>query len=132
MGKEARRISSQHRQLDTFYELIERALDEGRAADARAGAQRFGDALEAHFSLEDHFYFPALHGLRPELDGELGGLVDEHQSLLAEFRAAGALLEASRLPAAREALEAFVAQLTDHEEREEALLARLEGGGRAT
>jgi len=78
VGREARRISSQHRQLDTFYGMVLDSLSNGRAERARSEFLRFHDALEAHFTVEEQIHFPALHGLRPELDAELATLVEVH------------------------------------------------------
>jgi len=110
-----------------------RWLDAGSVDRARAEFQRFHDALDAHFTVEEQIHFPALHGLRPELDAELADLVAEHRvfrETLAELtgRLERAALEASAetleasaetLDACAAALDRFVIDLARHEGREE-------------
>jgi hypothetical protein len=129
MGKEARRISSQHRQLDILYEMVTRAADQGDAEAARTHFTRFADALDAHFSLEDGFYFPALHGMRPELTGELEELSREHVGFRSEVEALGALLEQGETAGFSQRLDALAVGLAHHEGAEERLLARLRPEG---
>jgi hypothetical protein len=119
VGREARRISSQHRQLDVFYGLVADALDGGRDRRARSEFLRFHDALDAHFTMEDRIHFPALHGLRPELDEELAALVQEHHAFRSDLEEMARLLEAQDLEACRTRLDAFVTRLAAHEGREE-------------
>ncbi|UCE85830.1 MAG: hemerythrin domain-containing protein [Deltaproteobacteria bacterium] len=127
MGREVRRISSQHRQLDSLYALVAAALERGSAAEAQLAFARFHDALEAHFSLEDELYVPALRGLRPEFDAELAGLVREHDGLRREMQSVRDEFERSDLDGGADALERFTDRLTAHEEREERLLQSIQG-----
>ncbi len=129
MGREARRISSQHRQLDTLFELLQGALIRRAAEDARASFTRFCDALDAHFSLEDGFYFPAVHGMHPQLQAQLSALSEEHAGFRAELEALGPVLEGGAFEDAGRRLEALAERLAAHEEREEALVGRLQRGG---
>ncbi len=122
---EARRISSQHRQLDELYALLVKALDEGVQGPVRRGFERFRDALEAHFSMEDNVHFPALHGLRPELDGLLTRLVDEHRTLRDKLARVQDAFLAGDLETGLERLDAFAEELAEHEDREEDLVAEL-------
>ena len=82
---EQRRISSQHRQLDEIYALVVTALTEQPLPEARQAFQRFRDAWEAHTSLEDGFYFPALHGLHPEIEPRLAVFAREHAGFRAKI-----------------------------------------------
>jgi hypothetical protein len=119
IGREARRISSQHRQLDTFYEMVVASLSRGQAARARAEFLRFHDALDAHFTVEERIHFPALHGFRPELDRELAELVEQHRAFRGTLDALARHLEEGRLDQCAEQLDRFVVELAAHEGREE-------------
>jgi hemerythrin superfamily protein len=127
MGRDVRRISSQHRQLDALYAMIADAIEKGLASKAQLAFLRFQDALEAHFSLEDELYFPALRGLRPELDGDLAALVREHQDLRESMLSVRSEFERSDLDCSANALEEFIRLLTAHEDREERLLESIQG-----
>lgn len=126
MGREARRISGQHRQLDELYALVEERMRAGDAEGAGLAFQRFGDALEAHFSLEDSLYFPALHGMHPELEEPLAHLVREHVVLREQVGTVQSRLDARDLPGADTGLERLIPDLARHEEEEERLLASLQ------
>lgn len=123
MAHEARRISSQHRQLDSLYWLVVAALERRAPAQACTAFVRFRDALDAHMSLEDELYFPALRGLRPELEPELAGLVRDHRRFRRSLDAlAGAFADGNGAACAG-GLESFATGFADHEQREEHLLA---------
>jgi hypothetical protein len=130
LGTEHRRISSQHRQLDTLYASVAAALERHSLPDARAAFLRFRDAWDAHTSLEDGFYFPALHGLLPALVTRLAVFCEDH----ARFR--GVLDEVERafgredLGWAATALESLVSDIAEHERREEELVSELGPRGR--
>jgi len=119
VGREARRISSQHRQLDTFYQMVVQSLSNGPAARARAEFLRFHDALDAHFTVEERIHFPALHGLRPDLDRELAELVEDHRAFRQQLEAMARQLEVGDLAGCSAQLDRFVVELASHEGREE-------------
>ena len=127
MSGERRRISSQHRQLDALYALVLEALESGSALATRGAFQRFRDAFEAHTSLEDGFYFPALRGLRPELARPLEALSAEHARFREVLEGLEGRLAAADLAGLGDALERVAAAIADHEAREETLLAALTG-----
>ena len=127
VGREARRISSQHRQLDELYGLIARALQDNAPEPARASFVRFCDALEAHFSLEDGFYFPAVHGMRPELGAELDQLSSAHESFRRQIQELSPLFEAGELARCEPLFDQLIIELARHEGQEEELLARIRG-----
>ena len=127
MSGESRRISSQHRQLDAIYSRIVAALERGAERDARDALQRFRDAWDAHTSLEDGFYFPALRGLRPELASELDSLSSEHDRFRVELGELERLFKDAAAERAT-ALERFATNVATHEGREERLLAGITGG----
>ena len=131
MQRERRVISSQHRQLGEFLARLAAALDGGRTSEALAAFQRFADALEAHLSLEDGLYFPALRGLRPALEPELESLAGEHQTLRERLVGLARLVEAGHCDGSAHALERLAGDLADHEGREERLLASLPAPGAA-
>ena len=129
VSAEGRRISSQHRQLDAIFARVEAALERGAERDARDALERFRDAWDAHTSLEDGFYFPALRGLRPELGPRLDALSAEHE----RFREAIEHVEAvfGDAEARADSLARFVTDISEHERREEVLLAEIaEAGGK--
>jgi len=126
MGKESRRISSQHRQLDALYALVARALAGADGPEARSCFVRFCDALEAHFSLEDELYFPALHGMRPALESDLAQLSRDHVGFRQDLLDLNGLLEAGDLPGCSQRLDGFVRRLAQHEGREEQILERIQ------
>jgi hypothetical protein len=120
---EARRISSQHRQLDAFHEMVARAIEGGDPSAVLAAFMRFRDALEAHFAMEDEVFFPALHGLRPELEGELTALIQEHRGYRAQLERVQAHFDGEQIAEGGRVLEAMVEALIAHETREERLQA---------
>lgn len=128
MKGEALRISSQHRQLDDLYAPVASALDRGDQDGARAAFARFADALEAHLALEDTLYFPALHGLERRLEGDLAGLCAEHTALRTGMAGIAECLANASSVACAAAISEWVAELAEHERREESLLERLRGG----
>ncbi|MDH3687477.1 MAG: hemerythrin domain-containing protein [Myxococcales bacterium] len=125
MGQESRRISSQHRQLDTLYGLIVAALRGGERDRAERALQRFGDAFDAHISLEDGFYFPALRGMQAHVGAELDGLSEEHERFRRDLEALNAEIRVDSLDAVEVSLDDFITRVAAHEGREEALLASL-------
>ena len=72
------RLSAQHRQLDEFFEAVVAAVERGSLVAARAAFSHFDDALDAHVTLEDQIFFPALRGLHRQIDSELVAFVEEH------------------------------------------------------
>jgi hypothetical protein len=123
VGREAMRIAAQHHQLDQFHAVFEDALTRGDLSGARVSFANFADALEAHFSLEEEFYFPALHGYRRDLASELARLARDHAALRTGFAQLSAELARGDRAACQCELEAWLARLLAHERDEEALLA---------
>ncbi|HEU4429703.1 MAG TPA: hemerythrin domain-containing protein [Myxococcota bacterium] len=125
LRREAQRVASQHRQLDEFQGVVTDALARGDLVEAQRSLARFSEALDAHFSLEEEFYFPALHSHSSELRAELAELALEHDSLRAGFSDATVALASRDHAATAAALEAWFPRLDAHERREEALLGGL-------
>ena len=128
MRGQERRISSQHKQLGL---LFERTLDTVEAIGPRKAIGDFllfQTALEAHMSVEEDIYFPALHGLRNDLMGELVELVDEHKEIRIALDNVKYLMSKSVDHDARLALNQLADRIDRHEEEEEGLVARITEG----
>ena len=82
---EARRIAGQHGYLDALAAAIRCAIETSAVSELRKALSDFRYALESHFALEEQLHFPALHGLQPELAGDLARLTREHTELRAEL-----------------------------------------------
>ena len=119
MLQEGRRIVSQHRQLDLFQEQVEGALQRGDRARLLALFTRFREALEAHIRMEEVTHFPALHGLHPDWDARLTGLVREHRSFREDLSRVTAALERGDIEGFERRYASFLRALVDHEAAEE-------------
>ena len=127
----ARRISSQHRQLDEFYGLVATAIEEARPDEAAAAFRCFADALEAHFAMEENVHFPALHSLRPELAERLSSVESEHADLRERIAAVSDRLAGGDLSGAEGAFDLLVTRLAAHEGKEEGIVEEIGAAGRA-
>lgn len=128
MRGEERRISSQHRQLG---DLFERTLDSVEAIGPRKAVGDFllfQTALEAHMSVEEDIYFPALHGLRNDVREELVELVEEHKEIRIALNNVKYLMSRSVDHDSKLALIELANRIEQHEEQEESLLARITEG----
>jgi len=125
MRSEERRISSQHTQLNDLYQGVASSLERSGVHTARVAFTRFADALEAHLALEDDLYFPALHGLRPDLGGQLTLLVREHRALRLLTTELHALFEAGERDTASDRLADLAEHIRSHEAKEEALISQI-------
>jgi hypothetical protein len=125
MRLESRRISSQHRQLDTLFGFVADAVDRRTRAAARAAFTRFQDALDAHLALEESFYFPALHGLHASLAASLTGFVEDHHQIRSQAEACERALVETELPSCADALGRLAETISEHEAREEEALRRI-------
>ncbi|MCA9511645.1 MAG: hemerythrin domain-containing protein [Myxococcota bacterium] len=123
MRYEELRISRQHDQLNALFGAVLSSLYRDAVHCAREAFVRFADALEAHLSLEDRLYFPALHGLRPDLTSKLATLCDEHDALRDRAVVIRMLLSSGERETSRERLDEFAELLADHEAREEELIS---------
>ena len=125
MLQEARRIVSQHRQLDVFQEQVARALRRGDQGRLMKLFTRFCEALEAHIRMEEVTHFPALHGLHPDWDARLTELVREHETFRADLARTTAALERGDLEAFERGHESFLRALMAHEAAEEWLFGEI-------
>ena len=121
---EARRIASQHQQLNTLFGGVFQALDRGGIHLATEAFGRFCDALEAHFEVEERMYFPALHGLLPEIRGELSRLVERHGTMRRDLVAIRMLFTGGDRESVCPRLEKLAVDISRHEADEEHLLHR--------
>jgi regulator of replication initiation timing len=119
---EAKRLSTQHKQLDTFFDMVTSALERGSLTGARVSFVRFCDALEAHIDLEDRVFFPALRGLRPDMTERLTGLVEEHTAVRLELDQLRDLLAVGSAETFSKQFERLGVFLGEHERREDELL----------
>jgi hemerythrin superfamily protein len=125
MLQEARRIVSQHRQLDVFREQVSQALrneDRGRILELFS---HFREALEAHIRMEEVTHFPALHGLHPDWDAQLTELVREHQTFRAHLSETAEALRRGQLDRFESSYASFLRTLTAHEAAEEWLFGEI-------
>lgn len=122
MKYEGDRISSQHTQLGELHQLIVAGLDAGAVHSARQAFERFEEALKAHLEVEERIYFPALHGLRPELGADIARLMREHNEIVALLPGLRSLLRAGEMEVSRERLRELAKLISGHEEHEEDLI----------
>jgi len=123
LRNEAQRLSTQHRQLDTFFEMVVVALERGSLQGARASFIRFRDALEAHLTLEDQVFFPAFRGLRPALADTLTGLIEDHERFRRELDQLHDLLAVGSAEAFASGFDTLAEAVSVHERKEEKILS---------
>jgi iron-sulfur cluster repair protein YtfE (RIC family) len=118
-------MATQHEHLRTLIHAIADSIEVGRVAEIQESLDRLRGAIEAHFSLEDDVFFPALHGLRPETGRELNALMREHGDFLEELSRLRDGLTTGTLDAFAKGYQAFSQSIAEHECREERLVASL-------
>jgi hemerythrin-like domain-containing protein len=135
MASEARRVHSQHTQLTALLADLLASFDSSTDQMIRSAFEHFADATHAHMRVEETMYFPALHGLLPELDGELTALTEEHRELRRSIDDIREKLIAHDAARARSDLAQLASRSKRHEEIEEELMRRVrtktgqDGGG---
>ena len=128
MRGEERRISSQHRQLEDLFARVLGSVEAGGPRKAVGDFLLFQTALEAHMSVEEEIYFPALHGLRNDMGGELAELVSDHELIRSLLSGIRRELDSDEVDPALRTLDELADRVNRHEDREEALLARITEG----
>ena len=88
----------------------------------------FSTALDAHMSVEEDIYFPALHGLRSDLANEFQALVREHELMRDELSQIRDVLAKEDRVAVFAAFDQLADFLNRHERKEEELIARVTEG----
>ena len=121
LQRAARQIVSQHQQMKWLYGQLERALEDGQLDFIRDWVQRYREALEAHFTLEDEVVFPALLGYRPAWQARLSQLVLEHERFRVELREIEEQLEQGSADLAPR-VAALARALAEHEHHEVSLM----------
>ena len=121
------RLSAQHRQLDEFFAMVISAVERGSLMAAREVFTRFHDALDAHVSLEDRVWFPALRGLHPRVTSELVCLVEDHDGFRRSLDELSDLLAEGSVEEFSGAFDRLALAFSQHEAREERLMTRLAG-----
>jgi iron-sulfur cluster repair protein YtfE (RIC family) len=119
----ARQIATQHRQLSDLYADLREALGSSSVPRLQRCFQRLCDGMDAHFSLEDEVFFPALHGLCPDCAEDLQALRREHETLLIELERMRRQLEAAELDGFAKAFDGLNSRIEAHESREERLVS---------
>lgn len=125
----SRQIAEQHAHLSEILRGFEPLLERGDGGAVRELFQRYRGALDAHFSLEEAVFFPALHGLHPERSADLEALSAEHQEFLGKLARLSEGLEAD-LEGFRRGLRAISSEFATHESREEKVVRQAAGEGR--
>lgn len=129
LKRAARQMVDQHRHLGPIRAELAAALANGSAGVSVRAFRNYVEALEAHFRLESETFFPALHGLHPEFASELQALDGEHVRLIEQLSSLGRRIEAGETSGCSAVLEAFDAELGQHERREEHLVERIVAAG---
>ena len=127
LRRAVRQMATQHEHLRTLIHAIADAIETGRVAEIQESVDRLRGAIEAHFSLEDDIFFPAVHGLHPETGRELNALMREHGDFLEDLSRLRTGLTTGTLDAFAKGYRAFTESIAEHECREERLVASLAG-----
>lgn len=128
MRGEEHRIGSQHEQLNKLCREVLIRIDQYGASSAINDFLLFMTALDAHMTVEEEIFFPALHGLCADASEELTVLVAEHDAFRRDLDEIRILLKAKNRVAARLALGRLARQISKHERAEEDLIARIAEG----
>jgi hemerythrin-like domain-containing protein len=125
LRRAVRQMATQHEHLRTLIHAIADAIEIGRVEEIRESIDRLRGSIEAHFSLEDDVFFPALHGLHPEKGRELNALMRDHVDFLEELSRLRDGLTTDTLDDFAKGYRAFSQSIAEHECREERLVASL-------
>jgi len=128
MRSEERRITSQHEKLDELCRDVYRCIDKDGPTKAMGDFLLFATALDAHMTVEEDIYFPALHGLRPDAGEELTRLVGEHAQLRQMSERVKGLLKQGDREGAKLGLDQLAREVSAHEAEEEELIVRINEG----
>ena len=116
-------IARQHRQLDTLFEETLVAMRKDRDPEKALDAfEHLHEALETHFSQEDHLYYPPIWALRPQQKLPLLDFIENHEHFRGLLMEISTQMEGRSLEVAARRLDEFVAEFSAHELEEEALL----------
>jgi len=124
-----RQIESQHTHLHTLYESLAGAIARASVGSVREIGEQLLAALEAHFSLEDGVFFPAVHSLHPEYRQDLNALIRDHERYRRQLTGMLGGLGSDGLDAFAAGYRELTASVADHESREERLIGLVVGDG---
>lgn len=124
MKSEARRIADQHRRLEGLKDQVASEMSGASLKDARASFELYAEALEAHFAVEERFYFPAIHGLDAELAKAVEALLVEHERFRSQVSDLLGYFVSGDGAACAALLETLVNELAAHERAEERAMRR--------
>ena len=125
LRRAVRRIATQHEQLRGLHGKLRAAIDAAGIAEVRECTDRLRAAIDAHFTLEEGVFFPAVHGLHPESTPELNLLAREHRQSLAVLDRLRDELTTRSMAEIAQVLRGFSDVTAEHEAREERLLESL-------
>lgn len=118
----AAKVAVQHRLIESLFRGFDSALSSGDREAVRARLGGLGDALKAHFTLEEDHYFPARREASPETAEGLEELAREHTQMRGSLETITRQLEADAPGRAADTFRSLVARFAEHESREQALL----------
>jgi hemerythrin superfamily protein len=118
----AKKIATQHRLIDSLVRNLEGALANGVLAEAEDRVQRLIHAIEAHFTLEEDYYFPRAEAERAELADKVRALRAEHVVLGRRLEQTAQHIGDGAVDAARATFGDFHEMFVRHEREELALL----------
>jgi hemerythrin-like domain-containing protein len=131
LRKASRRIASQHHRLESFYSIVSNALARGEEQEADAGLTSFIDALDAHFTLEESEWFPALAKTRSTLRQEVSELAEEHEKFRHDLEQVRKRLRMREFEASIAYFDYLLNELARHDDREERMLASIASADRS-
>jgi len=120
-----RQIEEQHRALRPLFEELEGAFEHAELASILEWLERYRNALEAHFTLEEDVLFPGLQGLDPAAESEIVALGCDHGRHLDVLADLDSRLRGSFGRPEAELLRSLSDGLQAHERREIALVERI-------
>jgi iron-sulfur cluster repair protein YtfE (RIC family) len=121
----ARQIAEQHDNLQDIARALDGAIGERALPRMKELMTRYSGALDAHFSLEERVFFPALHGLHPERGEELERLSQAHRSFEAVIDRLRRSLDSADLDGFGSGFRRMIADMDRHEQHEERLFGVL-------
>ena len=127
MKNEARRIQDQHRRLSELKDEIASALSAHAMQRASEYFDRFVEALEAHFSVEEQLFFPAIHGIDAEIGETVDQLISAHALMRDQMAGLSRVFASGDGRECARQLENLIALLQHHERAEERVMRRASG-----
>jgi len=125
LRRAVRQIGAQHEHLRAAHRAVAESAAAGDVAEVTARLDQLSGAVDAHFSLEESVFFPAIHGLHSESESSLEQLVCEHEELQEDLGKLRRALATESLHDFVERYRAFATSTAEHEAREERLLGSL-------